>query len=164
MRHWLIVLGMLGLLLGCELNPAEKRSPDALALEIAVSPSPDFIDEWVNTPSEHEVVIQRLSKARRAETVHVAFIASGHAANAEGLADLSVSFKLIRPDATEMFSEQDYAGYDRPKGNGYVMLDPALDITFDGSDPLGTYRIEGVLDDRVAKRSATASYELVLGE
>jgi hypothetical protein len=130
-----------------------------LRLEVAASASPEYLKDWVSTPSEHGVVIKRLHEAYPGKTVYVAFIATGYTPDSNGKVDLVAHWALLGPNGKTIFSEENYATYAyKNEKPGFVMLDPALDILLEHSDPAGTYKVLGVLEDRVAKTKTTHLY------
>jgi len=135
-----------------------KKTGD-LQLEIAVSPSPKYLHDWISTPSQHGIVIKRLYEAYPDKTVYVAFIATGYTPDSDGKVDLIAHWSLLGPDGKTVLSKQNYATYSyKNEKPGFVMLDPALDIVLEDSDPAGTYTICGFLEDRIAKTRARRLY------
>ena len=134
-----------------------------LRLEIAASADVSFIDEWTSTHSSHSVVIHRLRETTPDKPIHVAFIATGYTPGPDDGVHLTVDWKLITPSGSIMFDDVKYArySYKNPKA-GFVMLDPALDILLEKSDPLGEYTVVGVLHDHVTGTSAKSEIRFVL--
>jgi len=137
----------------------DANSSGDLRLEIAASANPRYLKDWISTPSEHGVVIERLHEAHPDETIYVAFIATGYTPDSEGNVDLVAHWALLGPDGKTIFAKENYATYSyKNEKPGFVILDPALDVVLNHTDPAGTYKVLGVLEDRVAKTKTTHLY------
>ncbi len=132
-----------------------------LGLVIVASHTPEYIKEWIETPSNHDVTIKRLTEAKPDQKIITAFLVTGFTPDAEGNFRFNVSFTLIGPDNKEVFGQKNYA---RGKGKApgtptFVMADPALDIVLERSDLAGVYTIIGVVEDQVSKKSTRNEYK-----
>jgi hypothetical protein len=144
-------------------TPSPKPIGD-LALTIVASASPDFINQWLKTSPEKPVTIKRLKKAKPNQLIVSAFLVSGLSADSKGNYNFSVSFTLCDQNGKTMFEQNDYA-----KGKGvlpsfptFIMGNPALDITFENSDPAGLYLLTGIVTDLVNQKTATDRYIIIL--
>lgn len=148
-----------------ENNTAQSPKPIGdLALTIVASASPDFINQWLNTPHEKPVNIKRLKKAKPNQLIVSAFLVSGLSADSKGNYNFSVSFTLCDQNGKTMFEQKEYA-----KGKGvlpsyptFIMGNPALDIIFENSDPAGLYLLTGIVTDLVNKKTAIDRYMIIL--
>ena len=146
-------------------GPAAKPQGD-LGLVIVASDTPDYIHEWLTTPSQHGVTIKRLKMAKPDQLIVSSFLVTGLSRNEEGRYDFSVSFYVLGPNNKPIFGQRDYA-----KGSGIlpdkpilVMADPALDIVLENTDPEGKYSIVAKVTDLVNGRMADDSYNIVFAK
>jgi hypothetical protein len=89
---------------------------------------------------------------------------TGLTPSAELAYDFEAGFRLLRPDGSILFDEPAYAR-NRSKDaarRGFVMSDPALDLLFDATDPIGKYTLEVTVRDKIAGIEAKASYDIHL--
>ena len=140
-------------------NPNENGN---LGLVIVASHTPEYIKEWLSTPSNHGVTIKRLKIARPEQLIVTSFLVTGFTPDSEGNFLFRVSFALIGPDNKEVFSQKNYAAGkgkvpDKPT---FVMADPALDIVLEHSDASGTYTIIGIVEDMVANKKVRSEYKI----
>jgi hypothetical protein len=141
-------------------NPSKEGE---LRLVILASHTPEYIKEWMQTPSNHDVTIKRLTDTKPNQPITAAFLVTGFTPDANGNFRFNVSFSFIGPDDKEVFGEKNYA---RGKGKApgkptFVMADPALDIVLEQSDLAGAYKIIGVVVDEVSKKSARSEYNIM---
>lgn len=143
-------------------GPAAKPQGD-LGLVIVASDSPDYIHEWLTTPSQYGVTIKRLKMAKPDQLIVSSFLVTGLSRNEEGRYDFSVSFYVLGPNNKPIFGQRDYA-----KGSGIlpdkpvlVIADPALDIVLENTDPEGKYSIVAKVTDLASGRVADDSYNIV---
>ena len=143
-------------------GPAAKAQGD-LGLVIVASDSPDYIQEWLTTPSQHGVTIKRLIAAKPDQLIVSSFLVTGLSANREGNYNFSVSFYVLDPNNKPIFGQRDYA-----KGSGklpnkpvLIMGDPALDLILENTDPAGNYSIVAKVKDLVSGKEADDSYSIM---
>lgn len=142
----------------------KAREPGDLAVVIAAAPSPDYIHEWLTTRYEEKPTVPGVHETSRGKWLFISFLVSGLTPSAELAYDFEAGFRLLRPDGSILFDEPVHAR-NRSKSaarRGFVMADPALDLLFDASDPIGTYTLEVTVRDKVAKIEAKASYDIHL--
>lgn len=143
----------------------EKKANNELKLYVIGSASPAYIKEWVTTAPENPVKIVKLKQLKRGEIGYFSFVSSGYSSDKNDNIDLSVHFALVGPDGKAVFERRNYASSKGAMSKpGYVMLDPALDIGFDSTDPLGKYRVVGILEDRVTNTKAIDEIQFQLVE
>lgn len=146
-----------------ELTPGPTaRKPGDLGLIVVASDSPEYIKEWLTTPSSHGVTIKRLKIAKPNQLVVASFLVTGMSGNGEGSYEFSVSFYILDPNQKPIFGQRNYA-----KGKGKLpekpmltMADPALDIVLENSDPEGIYTIVGQVHDLVTGKKADDAYKI----
>ena len=139
-----------------------------IGLEIVASGTPEYIKEWLSTPSSHGVKIKRLRVVKPDQLIVASFLVSGMSSDDNGDYSFSVSMYILGPNGEPIFGERNYA-----KGTGkvpdkpvFVMADPALDIVLEESDPAGDYKIVAQVEDLVSGAKADCSYliKLMKGE
>jgi len=152
-----------------EITPGpDPNKAGELALVVVASESPDYIKEWLSTPSTHGVTIKRIRVVKPEQLIIASFLVSGMSADENGNYSFSVSMYILGPDGKPVFGERNYA-----KGSGklpekptFVMADPALDIILEESDPEGDYSIVAQVKDSVSGAKADGLYvvKLIKGE
>ena len=146
-----------------ELTPGPAaRNPGDLGLVIVASDSPEYIKEWLTTPSSHGVTIKRLKVAKPYQLIVAAFLVTGMSSNGEGNYEFSVSFYILDPNQKPIFGQRNYA-----KGKGKLpekpmltMADPALDLVLENSDPEGVYTIVAQVHDLITGKKADDAYKI----
>ena len=143
------------------LGPEPKVMGD-LSLLIVASDSPDYVKEWVSTPPSHSVTIKRLKVAQPEQLIVTSFLVTGFTPDINGNISLLVSFALLDPNGKEIFSERHYAKASgkAPDNPSYIMIDPALDIVLEKTDPEGEYTIIGIVEDLVSKKHKKDRYKI----
>jgi len=133
-----------------------------LGLVIVASETPEYITEWLTTPSNYGVTIKKLKTAKPNQLIVSAFLATGLTPDKSGNFSFSVSYYFLDPNGKALFGASDFA-----EGSGtlptkatFMMADPALDIVLEESDPEGTYTIVARLKDLVTGNTANCSYEI----
>jgi hypothetical protein len=128
----------------------------SLGIEVFVSPSDDFITEWVTTPATHGPTIRRIREAKVGQLVYVGFAVTGYTRSPEGRVELKVYVRVLYPDGTSLFEKQGFASYTgTPKESGFVLGDPVMEFMVEHSDPLGGYSIEATVSDAATGKQAT---------
>ena len=134
-----------------------------LGLIIVASGTPEYINEWISTPSSHGVTIKRLKKAKPNQLIVIAFLVSGVSPDTMGNFSFSVNYYILNPNDKAIFGERDYA-----KGSGtipnapaFIMGDPALDLILEDSDQEGDYTIVAQVTDLVTGKKADNSYTIM---
>jgi hypothetical protein len=140
----------------------DANTPGDLKLVIVASESPDYINEWLTTPSNHPVTIKRLKIAKPNQLIVTAFLVTGMSGNKHGHYEFSVSFYVLDPDQKPIFGQRNYAHSkgELPTKPTFIMGDPALDIVLEESDPEGIYTIVGQVHDLVAGSKADNAYKI----
>ena len=142
-------------------TPLQPKPPGSLALHVAISEDPSFASEWMATPSTHPIKFRRLREAFIGQTVHVAFIVSGHRADAAGIPDLVIDVVVRRPDGEVLFEEAAYARVTYRTGEGgFVLGNAIMDLLLEAGDPTGTWIFEATVHDQRAGTRATGRAEL----
>lgn len=146
-------------------GPTPTKAGD-LALVVVASDSPEYIKEWLSTPSSHGVTIKRIRVVKPEQLIVAAFLVSGMSADEEGNYSFSVSMSVLGPDGKPIFGERNYATSSGklPEKATFIMADPALDLILEDSDPEGDYSIVARVKDSVSGATADDSYVLKLSK
>ncbi|MFO0389144.1 MAG: hypothetical protein ACK502_05430 [Alphaproteobacteria bacterium] len=149
---------------------AEVASQDTGILKIhAFASKVDPVKIWFETKPPAAPKFTRIHTVGVNEPFHVAILIHGlkldEQRNYKGIIDI----KIIRPDGEILLSEKKYsqlAGKASDEYKEYLrtfkMVDPALVITMENTDPKGEYLIEATLHDEVSKDQIQAVYKLTL--
>lgn len=167
MRHNGLILGIGILLLAATANaqfhspsgPVKAAPPGELALEIIAVDNLKVIDEWLSTPPEHAPHIRRVFETTPNHVLHIAFLVSGAAVNAESKLNLSVDVEIRDPLGKLLMEGADFAGSSKkaPAKPGWIMLSNALDFMLEESDPGGRYSVIANLHDRCQREDGNAA-------
>ncbi len=140
-----------------------------LEIHIMLADNPDFIKQWFQTPPADAPKLKGTHTAVVDRRMTCAFILNGLKVDDKHHYEGIVSVKVIKPDGTVLFEQNDYAGVkatapDRYKDflGAYVMADPALDVVMEKKDDKGKYHIEAIVKDKNSDKTATDSYEFTL--
>jgi len=150
------------LLVAVSLAAAVKpNEPGRLAGYIAVGASPDFLKDWLLPGSPHVPLVKQFHIG---ETAYVGFIATGVLPNKSGQASVTVDVRIARPDGSVLFEQTNYATVvgQKCKVAGFVIADPALDLEFDSTDPVGTYSVVAMFHDAVSNKGALCEVRIEL--
>ena len=131
-------------------NPSE---PGRLAGYIAVGASPEYLKDWLRPGSP---TVPLVKEFHIGDTAYIGFIVTGILPDDAGHASVTVDFRIARPDGSVMFERKGYATVVGPvsKQPGFQIAEPALDLMFDSTDPVGTYSIVATFHDAVSKKGA----------
>jgi hypothetical protein len=151
------VIAMPELVLAIDPNP-----PGDLAVSVFMAESPDFIQEWVNTPSSFGPTIHRIKKARFNQQVHAGFIVTGYTRQENFQVNFVVNVKITDPTGKVILDQKSWArlSNEMSKERSFILADPVLDLMIETGDPAGKYRIEATVLDLVAGKTASGSWEL----
>lgn len=137
--------------------------PGTFAVHVAIAKNPAFVKEWMRTPSTHPITIPRIREAHLGQTVHIAFIVTGHRADGAGVPDLAIDVVVRQPDGSILMDERPYArvAYHTGEG-GFGLGDPVLDLVLEAGDPTGTWIVEATARDARSgtRASATATLDV----
>jgi hypothetical protein len=141
--------------------PSPKPEGD-INLIIVASGTPEYISEWLSTPSSHGVTIKRLKKAKPNQLIVSSFLISGVTPDKDGNYSFSVSFYILDPNNKPIFGQRDYAkGKGKvPDNPSFIMADPAMDIILEDTDPAGIYSIVAQVTDLVSGKKSDDTYNI----
>lgn len=162
-----VVLWAQGAIAEVTLGPRPNKAGE-LALVVVASESPDYIKEWLSTPSSHGVTIKRIRVVKPEQLIVVSFLVSGMSADENGNYSFSVSMYILGQDGKPIFGERNYAKSSGklPEKPTFIMADPAFDLILEDSDSEGDYGIVAQVKDSVSGAKAEGSYvvKLIKGE
>jgi len=162
----LITLTFLGLLLFMAFNifALDPNPQGELDVQIAVSGSPEYIRQWIRRSSSEPIFIKSIKEVVPGQTFYVAFIVTGYGINEKGMIDLIGDFVLEGPNGEIIVDRKKICISKGPiiVPTGFVMLDPALDLTLEEESPEGVYVIKAVVRDNVFNRTAKGEYNITL--
>lgn len=135
-----------------------------LAIQVVASATPEYIEEWVRTPPEHSSMINGVRQVIPEQTFYVAVIVTGYGLGEKSETDLIGDFILQNPDGTVMFDEKNVFAHKRVMKHriGFVMLDPAVDLTLEEDDQRGTYTFQATVHDKVSGKTQRGEYKITL--
>jgi hypothetical protein len=160
----LVTIVGLALALPCTSEAFTGNPPGHLAVNIAISDSPTYIQQWVSTSFRSAVTIHRIREVERGKTAYIAFLVTGQSFGQSHRSKVDVGVRVIRPDGTVAYSDSSHAHISCPDDGrvGFTMADPALDFGVEDDDPLGTWVIEATAHDRVTSAVASATCPLII--
>ena len=136
-----------------------------LQLIIGAGSSPEYLDQWVSTPSSTPIGIPRIRQCVPNQMVYFGFFVTGYAVSANGQMNCTAEVKVLHPDGTAAFDKPFRATTKGPTSRkGFIALNPAMDLTLENTDPEGLYRIVGTLTDHVTGMSTQAIYKIEFGK
>lgn len=134
-----------------------------LEVMVAVSASPEYIKEWVASHYNQPITIKTVKEIKQNQMVYASAIVSGFGVTDKGGVDLSGDFILLDPKGKASIEQKDIFHVKVEKGpapGGFIMLDPALDLMVEESDPEGVYILKAVVRDNVLGKTASGEYKL----
>jgi hypothetical protein len=139
----------------------DAKPAGSLGVDVFVSPSDDFIKEWVETPATHAPVIRRIREAKVGQLVYVGIALTGYTKSPEGKVELKVDVRVLYPDGTILFEKPGFASYTgTATGPGFVLGDPVMEFMVEDGDPLGEYSIVATAYDATTGKKATSKTTL----
>jgi len=129
-------------------------------VQIAATTDSHLLRTWIGTGIVENILDTAPKILRPNQQLHLAFLVSGASPDNRKRTNFSIHWKLLRPDGSKMFGENNYAhGSEQIVATpDYQMANPALDIILDRDDLEGEYRLEATVEDKIAHRTATTAY------
>ena len=136
------------------------------AILVVTDDSEGFFEEWNRPPDpERPPSINSTQLALRGERVDAILVFTGCQPNPE-LCDVAVDYRVLKPDGST-YAEQEgvpvWKGAEVPEGR-LQLSEQNLGLAFEPDDPLGVYRVEALVRDRVADRSIALETELSVSD
>jgi hypothetical protein len=144
------------------------EGPDSgpqLDVKVVASASPEFIKEWIGAHYNQTVEIDPVTEVKPEQVFYVAAIVSGFGLTPEGGTDITGDLILVEPDGTIAYEQKDIFSHKVASGHppeGFIMLDPAVDMALEEEDPEGSYTIKAVVRDKVLNQEAAGEYSVQL--
>ena len=137
---------------------------ETLSVQVVVSDSSDFIKEWMVKPPHETIHLKPVKDIVPGQTIYVAVVVSGYGVNNNGQIDLVGDFIIKSPDGTTQVENNKISTHKKNFGGtgGFIMLDPAIILTFEEEDPRGTFVIKTVIKDNVLKKTGLGEYRISL--
>ncbi len=145
-------------------EPMTVTEPGDLNVTVFITDSPEFIKEWVETPPSHGPTIRRIKEAKYNQMVHAGFSITGFSKDSDSKVDFVVAVQVKAPDGTVLMQENQWAVHTKKVliDKGVIIADPVLDMTFEPSDPAGSYKISAIVFDKISKKKAKGSVYLLI--
>jgi len=145
------------------LEPMRVNQSGDPHVEVFVSDSTKFMDDWVNTPSSYAPVIKRVKEARFNQMVHAGIVISGFGIDSSSKVDFVVGVEIIAPNGAVFLKDERFAVHKGQfKGKGIIMANKVLDMEFEPNDPVGAYTIKATIIDNIAKKRVSGSTNLTI--
>jgi hypothetical protein len=135
------------------IEPEPKTEGD-LNLLIVTSASPDHAQEWLSTQQGRRINLKLLKTAKPDQEIITSFLVTGVTSDISGDYSFVVSFTLLDPYGKVVFGKRNYAkaAGKAPRDPAFIMAEPALGIVLDESDPLGDYKLIGIVEDLTSNK------------
>src|SRR6266487_4638290 len=109
------MVACLGFFLPCTSSAFTGNQAGHLAVHIAVSDSPAYIEQWVSTPFRAAVTIHRIHEVERGKTAYNAFLVTGQSSGPSGRSRVDVGVRVLRPDRSVAYSDSSHAHISCPE-------------------------------------------------
>lgn len=135
-----------------------------LRVDVVAAASPDYIKQWVSTSFKDTIHIVPIKEVISDQTFYVAIIVTGYGINDKGMTDLVGDFVLQNPDGTLMFDEKNTFEHKKymTHPEGFIMLDPAINLTLEKKDQRGVYTFKATIKDNILNKSVSGEYTFTL--
>jgi hypothetical protein len=130
---------------------------------LVISHPSEFVKQWAAAPSDHVLEVPEVSTAKRGDRLAIVVFFAGCKTDESGRCNAVYDLTILRPDGSTMHGFQDLELWKQqaPANTSHVQLGAAIpQITFEGTDPPGTYRIRVVVRDD--NRDVTLELETTL--
>jgi hypothetical protein len=144
-----------------------KSQGDFGAMLVVTDKYEEFLKSWKQPSSEkHTPSISLTSRVRRGGKITAFIIFMNCKAHASGNCDLEVDYKVLRPDSSIYAESNGVELWKAPKKpfNGLSRGAATLAFEVELDDPIGVYRIEAVVRDKVANYKLPLVQELQVME
>ena len=164
MKKYIVLIVSILLLLPGEGFAVDPNPQGELEVIVLMSNTPKYIYEWVNTGHETDIHIEPLKAVMPGVMCYMAVVVTGFALDSNGLMNVDGGFALVNPDGSVQFDRKKAflmkKTIEHPAG--FIMLDPAIDLSFDKSDQLGEYLIRADVTDYISGKSASSEYKIAV--
>lgn len=135
-------------------NESWRRSVNGFGAVLLLTNKPDdFFKEWSNPNADYQPRINVTVSANRLETITAVILFQRCKADLKGDCDTEVDFRVLRPDGS-VYAE--YKGAKLLRGKQSSSVDgmqlglEQLGFKIEADDPLGDYRIEAIVRDKLS--------------
>jgi hypothetical protein len=139
-------------------SSATQQHGDLRAMLLLTTQPDRFLESWRGP--EEEISLRSAVSVRRGEPIVTFVIFRGCEADANGLCQSSVDFRVLKPDGSEYLSFEDrdlWRGKPAlPEGAVQVSAEH-LGVVIEPGDPLGRYEVQVVVRDEIANVSLRLS-------
>ena len=133
---------------------ATAKSGDFRATLVLAEDKAAFQDVWDRPATAREPAIWTLDRVTIGIPVYAFVLFSGCAPDSTGRCLVEASFEILRPDGSSLVSVPAipiWNGPPLPAGH-LQMAEQSVEIIFDDEEPVGSYRIQGHVNDRGSQR------------
>ncbi|MFQ5671369.1 MAG: hypothetical protein ACE5HD_12790 [Acidobacteriota bacterium] len=136
-------------------DTAWRKSSGAFGALLLLTDEPETYGEDWKQPSSlvRTSKIESLAEAKRGDTIVAVVLFRGCAPNTEGDCDAEVGYRILKPDGGLYGGREAAELWKRPAPEEGFLYRGAgrLGLRIEAEDPLGRYRLEAIVRDRVAK-------------
>lgn len=142
----------------------EPKSEGDLDLLIVAAESPEHAQEWLDSSADRKVNLKILKTAKPDQVINISFLATGVTPDSYGDFSVAVSFTLLDPSGKLVLSKRRFANTSgrAPANPAFILAEPVLSITLDGSDPSGEYTMIGIVEDLTNNKMVRTSLKIAL--
>lgn len=143
--------------------PQPKAEGD-LKLVIVTSDSPDHALEWLKAPPDNKIGLKLLKTAKTDQEISISFMVTGLTQDLDGNFSYETSFTLLDPSGNPKENHRHYAKatVKAPAHPAFILAEPELALVPDSSDPIGDYRIIGMVEDLTNNKIYRTSKKITL--
>jgi hypothetical protein len=141
-----------------EANETAGLKDGSFKANILITDSHAAIEKWVLMSAADRPNAERFRELTPDKKFYLPFVVTDYPFSASERMDLTARVRLISPDGETKFDTPRFSGAiaPDPRSPGVIVLNPVMDITFDTSDPPGTYTIRVTITDHVHSAYAKA--------
>jgi hypothetical protein len=139
-------------------SPATREAGDFGAMLLLTTEPDRFLKSW-HRPEE-EISLRSAVSVRRGAPIVAFVIFRGCQADASGLCQSSVDFRVLKPDGSEYLSFENrdlWRAKPAPPEGAVQVSAEHLGVVIEPADPLGPYEVQVVVRDEVANVSLKLS-------
>ncbi|MBU0481241.1 MAG: AMIN domain-containing protein [Proteobacteria bacterium] len=143
--------------------PEPKVAGDLMLL-IVTSDSPDYAREWLNAPSDQKKGLKLLKEVKPNQETSTSFLVTGLTPDSDGNFSYVISIVLLDPFGKPMVNQPRYANVAgrAPAQPAFVLTEPELALILDNSDPVGDYKMIGIVQDLISNKVGRSSTKITL--
>ncbi len=142
----------------------DAKPSGELKVDVVISASQEYIKEWISSSFKSAVHIIPAKQVVPDQTFYVAVIVTGYGMNDNKMTDLTGDFVLQNPDGSLMFDEKNIFAHKKSMTHpeGFIMMDPSLDLTLEKKDQRGVYVFRATVKDKVLNKMVSGEYSFTL--